>query len=277
MVTTNHQQDITIYQMVLDRLPFVLDDSCDSSIKLAIQAVDFTSLTLTVDGDQREFLRVGAKHEVVETSVELKVCDWSYDSGTDQTTITYFALSAGDASVGNTLCLFADFNQQLISRYIYQMMVQLQPCFQISPETDVGNEDAYTLLQKMIIADLVSWYILFRQALINGQGDSNNSDPTPTPAPQKYVKTAKSGEVSYTFDYLDVSKTGYAALDTAAMMANFKNNAVCLARQLGCEVEVCADGSISCSCANNASPIVEGAILVASPLKRCGKRNKYFL
>ena len=129
----------------------------------------------------------------------------------------------------------------------------------------------------MIIADLVSWYILFRQAIINGQGDSNNSDPTPTPPPQKYVKTAKSGEVSYTFDFLDVSKTGYAALDTKSMMANFKDNAICLARQLGCEVEVCADGSISCSCSNNASPIVEGAILVAKPLGKCNNSNKYFL
>lgn len=274
---TNHAQEISIYRMVLDRLPFIVDD-CQDRFKEQITNVDINNNQLQVAGDFTQYMWVNQIQKVEQTSAELVVKSFSYDSNSDTTTITYVSLTAGQANNGNDLCIDGNYNEQLISRYIYQMMIQLQPCFQIDPESNIGNESSYTLLQKMIIADLVSWYILFRQALINSQGDGNESNPNPTPAPQRYIKSSKAGEVSVTWDYLKLKDSGYASLDTKAMMAAFKENAVCLANQLGCQVEVCADGSISCSCANNASPIVEGAILVASPLKKCkSKRNKYFL
>ena len=272
----DHRQELTIYRMVLDRLPFVVDD-CQDRFKENVTGVDIGAKTLTIAGDFTEFLRENQIVKVQETSASLVVSSASYD-GSVSTTINLFALSAGQASVGNTLCIDANYNEQLISRYIYQMMIQLQPCFQIEPPENVGVETEYTILQKMIIADLVSWYILFRQSLINGQGDGNDPDPTPTPAPQRYVKTAKAGEVSTTWDFVKLKDTGYASLDTEKMMNAFKENAVCLANQLGCSVEVCADGAISCSCSGNATPVVENGILVAGNLPPCpSEKTNFFL
>jgi hypothetical protein len=61
-------------------------------------------------------------------------------------------------------------------------------------------------------------------------------------------------------------------LDAEKMMNTFKSEAVCLGRALGCVIEICADGTVSCSCSvsQNGSPIIEDPFIVASKIRRCG-------
>jgi hypothetical protein len=270
MPIVNHAQVISIYRMVLDRLPFVIDDSLDI-YDLAITGVDQPNKKITVSGDYSTKLWINQIHTVVETAAQLVVKSWVYNSGPNTTVIEYVTLSVGEATIGQTLHIEANWNEQLISRYIYQLMIQLQPCFQISPDTDVGDEAVYTQLMKMVIAELVCWYILFRQSLINAEGDPTNPI-TPAP-PTRYISSAKAGEVATNWAYIKLSDTGKASIDAKGMMAAFKENAVCLARQLGCDIEVCEDGAISCSCSNNASPVVTNPFFVANPLKKCNPKG----
>lgn len=270
MAIVNHNQPISIYQMVLDRLPFVLDDSQDLFYEVAT-AVDVSPMvrSMTIAGNFEEYIwpnqsqtiYVGATPTIRSV---LTVKSVTYNISLNTTTIVYNQTLTNGEQVNDTIYIAGNFNEQLISRYIYQMMIQLQPCFQIE-QADIGNEAVYSMTQKMIIADLVSWYILFRQSLINAEGDASNPN-APAP-PTRYISSAKAGEVSTNWAYIKLSDTGKAALNAKEMMAAFKENAMCLAKQLGCNVEICADGSVSCSC--TASPIITNGFIVASPLNRC--------
>lgn len=278
---TNHSQDINIYRMVLDRLPFVVDD-CNYKFTQTITDFDAPSNTIKVAGDFTPYMWPNQKQTINKTgggTTELTVFSFSYNQTDDKTEIVYYQLESGDGAVNDTLEICGNFNDQLISRYIYQMMWQLQACYQIvdsGGNPAVGDESLYSLLQKMVIADLVSWYILFRQTLINSQGNANDDDPAPDAPPQRYVQTAKTGEVSTTWSYVKLNDTAYASIDAEKMMAAFKDSAVCLAQQLGCVIEVCADGSVSCSCvvSENRSPIIENPFIVAGKLPSC--RPPYF-
>jgi len=265
MAIVNHNQSLSIYRMVLDRLPFVVDDSL-LIFDLSITAVNTTTRKLTIANNMTDIFWIGQQNLVVEPNKILTVRSWAYNSGITSTEIEYTSLASGDANVGNTLHVEANWNEQLISRYIYQYMVQMQPCFQIS-DADFGDESKYSDRQKMIIADLVAWAILFRQSVINGNGDSMNSGAVAPPT--KYISSTKSGEVSVNWSYIKINETGAATLKTENMMKAFKENAICLAQAIGCSIEICEDGSVNCSCSSNSSPIIEYPFRVAPPLYRC--------
>ena len=273
MAIVDHRQALSIYQMVLDRLPFLVDDSLEE-YTLACTDVDDANKTLGFAGDITKDLAVNQVHVTnAATPKSLIVFDFSYDEAQDKTFVTYVNLLAGDMSVGSTVTFQSNFNEQLISRYILQLMTQLQPCFRIDPPEDVGLESKYALIQKMIIADLVAWYILFRLTIANAEGDVSTGDTKESLAAEKYIASSNSGEVSVSWSYLKLSETGYLSLDAASMMANFKANAVCLAGQIGCNVEVCDDGSVSCSC--SITPLGASGFRVASRIKTCKPRPRY--
>lgn len=275
MAITNHNQTISIYRMVLDRLPFVVDDSQELFYEVATAVnTGVTVRSIAVAGNFSEYAWVGQQQTIYDGAgptvrSTLTVRDVVYNSGPNTTTFFYVEQLTSGEAIGDTVYIPGNYNEQLISRYIFQMMTQMQPCFQI-PDADFGDETKYSLTQKMILADLVAWYILFRQVLINTEGDSANPN-APAP-PTRYISSAKAGEVSTNWSYIKLSDTGKAVLSAKDMMAAFKENAVCLARQLGCVIEICADGSISCSC-TNASPIIENGFIVACPPIRC--KTKY--
>ena len=258
--------------MVLDRLPFVEDDSLDIFNELATAVNPAPAIrTITISGDFTPYIWQGQQQTIYEgatPTVRSTLTARSAVFATGTTTITYVQQLTNGEAVGDTVQIDGNYNEQLISRYIYQMMQQLQPCFQM-PDDQLGIEENYSIVQKMIIADLVAWSILFRQVLINAEG--NAADPNAPEALTRYISSAKAGEVSTNWSYIKMSDSGKAAMNADGMMAAFKANAVCLANQLGCSVEVCADGTIACSCSN--LPIIQNGFIVAQPLDRC--KNKY--
>lgn len=258
MAVTNHQQPMTVYQMVLDRVPFVIND--DDRI-FAIAVVSRTGASIEISGDWTAYLRTDYTH-TFDTPATAIVKAFAYDSGTGRTTIEYYAL-VPTVVAGAQVTIEANYNEQLISRFIYEAMTILQNCFLITPDTNVGDEQYYSLLQKIIIADIVAYHIVFSTTVGNAQGGSISTSGT---APvTKYIKTAAAEGISTSWDYLNIKNTAFLAMDAKDMMDKFANNAKCNARQLGCTVEVC-DGVVSCC---GGTPIIEGGFFVAPPLSRC--------
>lgn len=270
MAITNHAQSISIYQMVLDRLPFIVDDS-NNIFALAIDVVDAPNRQLQVVGDYTKYIWQNQVHTVTETSANLIVSDLEATYAAPNTTINYLMLQVADAAVGNTLNIEANKNEKLISRFIYQMMVQLNSCFE-KTDAELGDEQYYSDLQRMLIAEMVAYYIVLLQSMANsggGTGGVTSSESSST-QDQLYVKSAKTGETTVTWDVFDIKKSAFLSMDAAASMEYFKSNALCLAKALGCQLEVCADGGITCSgCANNGIPIIEGGFILADKLTRC--------
>jgi hypothetical protein len=257
MPIVNHNQSISIWRMVLDRLPFVINDS-NNIFNFPITAVSVD--TLTIAGNQTAYIRPNAVHTVSTNSYT--VMSSAYSSGSNSTTITYFLLSPAP-SVGNTLHVEANFNEQQVSRYILEMMYVLQPCFQIDPATDIGDESKYNMLQRLVIAELVCYYIVLLQSSANVQGAAGTQSGA---APQKYVQSSSANGVSVTWAYLSLNNAPYLALNAEKLMNQFKYQAACFGKQLGCQIEICADGGISCSCNAECSPTILHPFIVADKL-----------
>lgn len=266
MAITNHNQDISIYQMVLDRLPFVIDDS---NHIFELTPVSVSANTVVIANDITQYLRKEYRSEFLDASKvvlgESDIQDFSFV--TPNTSVTYYAVPP-TFNITGFLKVIANFNEQLISRYIFEVMNILQGCFQ-KADSEVGDEQYYSELQKIIIAELVSYYIVLRVTAANAEGNSQGGS-TSVPI-QKYIKTAQAEGISTTWEYLNIKSTQFLSLDAQSMMNQFKDNAACYGKQLNCTIEICGS-SVVCSCSNNSKPIL-GAFRVARKLP-CNCRPK---
>ncbi len=143
-------------------------------------------------------------------------------------------------------------NQDLCSDYTLELMTELEICFQVDKdltippdESRIGNENNYSLAQRVVLADLVSYYIVFRLSVIKTVGDS--SDETSVPL-ASFLKSAKAGSVDVEFEQIDVKKSNIMASSVSSMMDLFKKSAIRKARVLGCTIDVCDDClTVACS------------------------------
>jgi len=134
-------------------------------------------------------------------------------------------------------------NEELVSNFTLEVMHELGACFGVEPE-DIGDEAKYTVLQKSIIADIVSVYILIIQMVANAGGVSSSSE-TVTPGDKKVLTSATAGSVSVEWSQFN-SKSG-ASLNMSGgdLLMKYKKSAIRKARTLGCLIDICDDCSIA--------------------------------
>jgi len=262
MAITNHNTLSSIYQMILDRLPYLVDDSCDV-FDLEIVSVIEVDKLITITGDYTSYLRRNTTHYFVDTDTFVVVDSFSYDLGSNTTTVIFKELGVGVAVVGQTFRIEGNYSEKQISRYTGQMMRIMQSCFNFTP-AQFGDEAFYSEIQRMIIAELVCYYLVFQQTVINSQGDSNSSE---TLVGGRRINKAKAGEVETTWSMFKLSDSGLFYQSAEAMMEGFKANAKCYAEQMGCTVQICG-GSISCACSLK-TPFVSTPFIIRQDKKSC--------
>jgi len=129
-------------------------------------------------------------------------------------------------------------NEQLISYFIFEVMAQLNVCFK-KDDTDLGDETKYSTVQKSIIADLVSIYILIMQAGAVAGGVAGSSAATTT-----FISKAKAGSVEVEYKQFDVKLGGSFAMASTDLITFYKKNAINKALSLGCIIDICDDCSV---------------------------------
>jgi hypothetical protein len=135
--------------------------------------------------------------------------------------------------------------------------MELEPCFRVNagltipPDTSrIGDENQYTVLQRTIVADLVSYYILFRLSVVQATGD-----PTSGTVPlTSFLKSAKAGSVEVEFEQVDVNKSNLLASSISSMLDMFKHSAIRRARSLGCTIDICDDCTTAVGCSLDMRP-----------------------
>lgn len=140
--------------------------------------------------------------------------------------------------VRNRLPFLADntTNEQLISYFIYEVMWQLNPCFKLA-EADIGDETKYSMIQKSIIADIVSVYILIMQG-------ASLAGSTTAPGATFMSKT-KAGSVEVEWSQFTAGSIGTLAMPPEQMREFFKKQAVNKALGIGCIIDICDDCSMT--------------------------------
>lgn len=139
-------------------------------------------------------------------------------------------------------------NVLLISQITLEVMWELEACFKIkqnppNPDdnTRVGNENLYSVLQRSIVADIVSVYVLAIQGVSGASGNSNTNTTNP-PAPT-FMKKAKAGSVEVEWEQFDVNSGATLSMNGAALRDMFKKQAIRKAATLGCIIDICDDCS----------------------------------
>lgn len=138
----------------------------------------------------------------------------------------------------NRLTFLADTtnNETLVSGFIFEVMWELEPCFKIraktSPPADsnVGDEANYSVVQKSIIADLVSVYILVMQAASLSSGVIANGTT--------FLTMAKAGSVEVQYSQFDVTKSATLALNGASLITLYKSQASRKGVSIGCIIDI---------------------------------------
>ncbi len=162
------------------------------------------------------------------------------------------------ATTGNTLLVYnmvrnrlpsiADNagNMLLLSNFTWELMNQLEVCFQIAtakgtiPEdlTRIGHEENYSALQQSILADLVACLILMMNLSSSAGGSSSTGTGT-------FLKAAKAGSAEVEYDQIDSSKIYGSVVGKESLLNFYKKGAINKASQLGCVIEICDDCSIN--------------------------------
>lgn len=124
--------------------------------------------------------------------------------------------------------------QDTVKDFIFEVMHELEPCFQIGAD-NVGLEQYYTYTQQSIIADVVAVYILMYQAATNAQGTPGSAPTT------RYLKRAKAGSAETEWGQFS-TKDGVGLFITAdGLIDRYKKSAARKARNLGCILDICDD------------------------------------
>ena len=143
-------------------------------------------------------------------------------------------------------------NDEIISNFTYEAMVELEKCFNIRFDKNngnkedwsrVGQEQLYHALMRSIIADIVCIYILTMLITSLSTGDQGTEDGTiVVPIPEElYMRRAQAGSVSveyaqFTGSIIGGGKASPSAFKLAAekLLEEYKWAATRKAKQLGC-------------------------------------------
>jgi hypothetical protein len=146
-----------------------------------------------------------------------------------------------------------DTNAELISAFTMEVMMELETCFniRITPETlvedlaRVGVEANYTLLQKMIVADIVAVYILMLEVTKATVGAVDDMGVPVTTPLTTFLKRAKAGSAEVEYGQFDISKGAGMSTSGMNLMTMYKKSAMRRARNLGCIIDICEDCTIA--------------------------------
>lgn len=143
-------------------------------------------------------------------------------------------------------------NEELVSEFTLEIMNELEICFLIDEgntgATLVGDEQYYSIAQRVVIADLVSCYILMVKALAETGGTSDTSSigtGVTTPASNKELVETTAGSVGVKWSKFDLTKDAGLKTNADKLLAMYKASAIRKAKALGCIIDICGDCEIS--------------------------------
>lgn len=141
-------------------------------------------------------------------------------------------------------------NEAICSIYTLQIMHDLESCFKVrfnsmgvEDWSRVGDEQYYTIIQKSIIADLVSLYVLTMIVAMGTLGTSTTTG-TGTP-PSTYLKRAKAGTTEVEYGQFSINDSAFSTVKVDKLMDLFRGRAINKAGKYGCAIEICDDCSVS--------------------------------
>lgn len=127
-------------------------------------------------------------------------------------------------------------NDDIIDAFTAEVMGEVYKVMEI-PDTDILVESSYSILQKSLIADLVSVQLLKRRVLINAEGQSGEAATG-----NKVLKRAKAGEAETEFQGLKASDGVKLLASAESLIQMLMNDALRKARTLGFILDIKADG-----------------------------------
>lgn len=155
-------------------------------------------------------------------------------------------------------------NELIISHYTWEAMAALEPCFNVTNATvppnpdNVGDEQYYSFIQKSIIADIVSVYMLMRLAIQNTAGDADAGTAGTT---GKYISKVKAGSVEVDYDIPNGKTALIIGSSYDSLRDQFRKAAVNKALTLGCIIDLC---DASCVAALDAATTLGPDFLVVN-------------
>jgi hypothetical protein len=135
-------------------------------------------------------------------------------------------------------------NETILSNFTLEAMHQLETCFkvrfvgEVEDWSRVGDEANYTVMQKSIIADVVSVYVLSFTAAINANPTAGSQ------ALGTFLSKAKAGSAEVEYGQFDIKKTSVMYLNAENLIEVYKKAAVNKGLQIGCLFDMCDDCSI---------------------------------
>lgn len=139
-------------------------------------------------------------------------------------------------------------NEEIISQFTLEVMYELEPCLRkrmgndnIEDWSRVGDEDNYNVMERSVIADVVTMYILMMTFFATMGGNAGAG----TPSLSTYLKKAKAGSTEVEYDQFDIKGAAMLALDSKSLLEQVKNDINRKARVIGCIFDVCNDCTIA--------------------------------
>lgn len=147
-----------------------------------------------------------------------------------------------------------DPNDTILDMYILETMFELEMCLKkdkdllVGDPTKVGVESNYAMLEKSLIADVVSVYLLIRQSTI-----ATTADITGGGTSGKVLTGVKAGSVEVEWEIPEAASSGSTGLlsNAAKLMELYMNSSTRRALQLGCTLIWSEDGLLSIGFADN--------------------------
>lgn len=132
-------------------------------------------------------------------------------------------------------------NDTLINSFIWEVMNELEHCFQVGVDNPdhIGDDQYYTVEMESIIADLVTVYILLLVSAQNAQGSSSSSSSSGSGV--RFMKKAKAGTAEVEWGELDIKKSGSLNIGGAGLIQKYEESAARKARNMGCIIDICTD------------------------------------
>lgn len=142
-------------------------------------------------------------------------------------------------------------NQTLVGSFIYESMVELDVCFKIdttnplydasdptAQPTYLGDEQYYSPLQKLIIADLTAYTVILYIMVANTAGTASGSSNGTQTTTAKYMSRSKAGSAEVEWKGFEANGKVAFFTNGSDMAATYKASAFRRALSLGCNIDI---------------------------------------
>ena len=152
-------------------------------------------------------------------------------------------------------------NKQLASELTFEIMYELEPCFQVSvledesvDESRIGMEVYYPMPKKSVIADILAMQLVRTQALKVSGGfyDESNEFVEPTGT---FIEEAEAGSVLVKYSQFEVDKSSVLATNTDKVYESYKTDVLRKLDRIGCLFEVGENGQLT-PCESTCKPYI---------------------